>query len=88
MTGIKRNSNSIITWGIGGLFVLALVNSCTDTASNKSTASSSKSSPYNSPAFKNADPKVQEDVIIYNTLRTMGYSEQESKDAVIKSMNK
>ena len=40
---------------------------------------------YNSDAFKNADPKVQEDILIYDVLRQQGFSDQESKRAVINS---
>lgn len=42
----------------------------------------------NNPAFQNADPKVQEDVMIYKMLRQEGYSHQKSMNSVIKSMNK
>ena len=40
---------------------------------------------YNSKAFKNADPKVQEDIMIYDILRQQGFSSQEAQQAVIKS---
>lgn len=52
------------------------------------SASSNKSSPYGSAAFKNTDPKIREDVTIYQMLRDMCYSDKESKDAVIESVNK
>ena len=42
----------------------------------------------NNPAFQNADPKVQEDVMIYKMLRQEGYSHQKSMNEVIKSMDK
>lgn len=41
------------------------------------------SSRYESEEFKNADPSVQEDIIISDILRKKGYSEQELKDAGI-----
>jgi len=51
-----------------------------------SSSSSSSGSVYDSPEFQNASSDVQEDVIIYNTLRNMGYSDAESKNAVINTM--
>ena len=42
---------------------------------------------YDSNEYKSADPKVQEDVLIYDILRSAGYSESESRDAVINSMD-
>lgn len=53
--------------------------------SNYSSPSYSKPD-YNSSSFKNADPKVQEDIIIYDALRGAGFSDAESKRAVINSM--
>ena len=42
---------------------------------------------YDSEAFKNADPKVQEDMIIYNTLRQQGYSEDEALEATLNTVD-
>ena len=42
---------------------------------------------HESDEFNNANSDVQEDVVIYNILRNMGYSDAESKRAVINSMD-
>lgn len=64
--------------------LLLLAVGCGETSTYDSGGNSSR---YESEEFKNADPKVQEDIIIYDILRKQGYSDQESKDAVINSAN-
>lgn len=74
-----------------GLLFLGLIGSCTNnsgsTSSSGTTYTSSGGSSYDSDSFRNADPKVQEDVMIYQMLRNSGYSESESKRAVINTMD-
>jgi len=52
-----------------------------------SSSGSGATSFYDSNEYKSADSKVQEDVLIYDILRSAGYSESESRDAVINTMD-
>lgn len=57
---------------------------------SSSTASSTTSDgyiDYNSSEFQNASDEVQEDAVIYNMLRSAGYSESESRDAVLNTID-
>lgn len=67
-----------------GISILLLVG-CNNNSSNY-TPTTYQSPNYQSSSFQNADPKAQEDVIIYDILRKNGYSDEESKRAVINSM--
>ena len=60
--------------------LLLLEVGCGETSTYDSGGNSSR---YESEEFKNADPSVQEDIIISDILRKKGYSEQELKDAGI-----
>jgi hypothetical protein len=42
---------------------------------------------YNSSEFQDASEEVQQDVIIYNSLRDMGFSESDARDAVIDTID-
>ena len=42
---------------------------------------------YNSSEFQDASEEVQQDAIIYNSLRDMGFSESEARDAVIDTID-
>jgi len=71
------------------LFAIFVITTGCDSNTSYSTSSggSSSSSFYESDQYKNADSKVQEDVLIYDILRQSGYSESESRNAVINTMD-
>jgi len=41
---------------------------------------------YESQEFQNASEEVQQDAIIFNSLRDMGYTEEEARDAVLNTI--
>ena len=74
------------------LWILCLITSalfgCNNANNHPRYSDTSGSQMYHeSDEFNNADSDVQEDVVIYNILRNMGYSDAESKRAVINSMD-
>lgn len=78
--------------GIGGIVIvgllgLAVIGSCNNSGNSGGGSTYTSSNPYESDSFRNADPKVQEDVVIYQMLRNSGYSDSESKRAVINTMD-
>lgn len=52
---------------------------------NSSSSVGSDRIDYNSYEFRSASEEVQQDAMIYNTLRNMGYDHEESVSAVVKS---
>ena len=42
---------------------------------------------YGSASFQNASEEVQQDAIIYNSLKDMGYSDSEARDAVLNTID-
>ena len=42
---------------------------------------------YNSSEFQDASEEVQQDAMIYNSLREMGFDESEARDAVINTID-
>lgn len=79
--------NSLRVIGAVIFFYLAIVVVMDGCNGDGSAYTPSNTSFYESDEFQNADRKVQEDVIIYDILKQQGFSDQESKDAVINSMN-
>lgn len=69
------------------LAIVCLVGCNASSSYVPSSSGSGAGSFYDSDEYKSADPKVQEDVLIYDILRSAGYSESESRDAVINTMD-
>ena len=56
-------------------------------SSSSSSTTSDGYIDYNSSDFQNASDEVQQDAMIYNMLRDQGFSESESRDAVITTID-
>ena len=79
---------SIAHWMTGGFPLRAPTSSSSYTESAREEPSSGSGYiDYNSPEFQNASPEVQEDAIIFNALRSQGYSEEEAASSVIRTMD-
>lgn len=61
--------------------------SSTSYSSPSSSTTSDGYIDYNSSDFQNASDEVQQDAMIYNMLRDQGFSESESRDAVINTID-
>jgi len=78
---------TVFTFAILATAFVSSVGCGSSSSSSYTPSTTSNGSMYESEAFQNASPDVQEDVIIYNTLRQMGYSDADSKAAVINTMD-
>lgn len=90
ITAIVVTLGGTVAVALGLAFMIFCIWICTPSGGGGgySSSSSSSGSFYESEEYKNASPEVQEDVLIYDILRSNGYSESESRNAVINSMNK
>ncbi len=97
--GKYLSSSAVVLWSLLSqpsvwivMIVLAVVFMPKSSSSTSYTPSYNSSSSvgsdridYNSYEFRSASDEVQQDAMIYNTLRNMGYSHEESASAVVNS---
>lgn len=67
--------------------VLICTLGCSNSTSYQSESESSGYIDYSSSEFQGASEEVQEDAIIFNTLKDMGYSDADARDAVINTID-
>ncbi len=67
--------------------VLICTLGCSSSTSYQSESESGGYIDYNSSEFQGASEEVQEDALIFNTLKDMGYSDADARDAVINTID-